>query len=74
MKLLNQEEREIYLINYFLNERNQTILINTYNFDLYRGLVNIRKAQSIDEDYLKIEDEYLQNIKRDITDSDNLVR
>lgn len=52
-----------------LNERNETVSVNKYNFDLYRTLVNMREAKSIDEEYLKIEDVYLQNIKRNITDS-----
>lgn len=59
---MNQREREIYLIDYLLEERNQNISKDEYNFDLYRALVNVREAKPISKEYLSIEDEYLQNI------------
>jgi len=54
--------KERYLIDYLLNERHQKIDENQYHFDLYRALVNVREPLPIAEEYLKIEDEYLQEI------------
>lgn len=54
-----------YLINYLLKE-NQNIRIDRLPSDekdkenLYRSLCNIREAKEISEEYLKIENEYLQ--------------
>ena len=55
-------EKIDYLIEYLLKESGRE------NFDyrdrdkksLYRALVNVRQANSISEDFLKVEDEYLQ--------------
>lgn len=54
--------KEKYLIDYLLQERKQQVDINDYNFDLYRALVNLRMPENIDEKYLEIEDQYLQEI------------
>ena len=51
-----------YLIDYLLKEYGRTNL-NYSNIDkkiLYRALVNIRQAKPISEEFLKIEDNYLQ--------------
>ena len=51
-----------YLIDYLLKESGRTNL-NYSNRDkksLYRALVNIRQAKPISEEFLKIEDNYLQ--------------
>ena len=52
-----------YLIEYLLNERNEGIEeIPTNEIEkksLYRALVNVRDAKPISEEFLKIEDEYL---------------
>lgn len=50
------------LITYLLKERGETIPLptnETDRFRLYRGLVNIRPAMSISDEYLTGEDEYL---------------
>lgn len=59
----NQQERLIYLINYMLDE--QGIKINIPQDEnkqkiLLRELMNIRKPLPINDDFLKIQDEYLQ--------------
>lgn len=59
---MNQREGEIYLIDYLLKERNKMISKEQYDFNLYRALVNVREPVAISEEYLKIEDEYLQAI------------
>lgn len=51
------------LIIYLLKERGETIPLptnETDRFRLYRGLVNVRPAMSISDEYLTAEDEYLQ--------------
>ena len=55
---MNQREREIYLIDYLINERNSSIDQDKYDFNLYRALVNIREPMPISDEYLKIEDAY----------------
>lgn len=61
---MNQREREIYLIDYLLKERNQVIDKNQYDFNLYRALVNVREPLAIEKEYIKIEEEYLQTINQ----------
>lgn len=61
---MNQREREIYLIDYLINERNSSIDQDKYDFNLYRALVNIREPMPISDEYLKIEDAYLQEMNR----------
>lgn len=57
-------EKLDYLINYLLKERNESIEINNLSYEdkkrIYRSLCNIRDAKPISEEYLKIENEYLQ--------------
>ena len=69
-------EKLDYLIEYLLKESGRA------NFDysnrdeksLYRALVNVRQANPISEEFLKAEDEYLQEElkKQDITDVENI--
>lgn len=58
-------EKLDYLIDYLLNERNETIDLNKLSYEdkkrIYRSLCNIRDAKPISEEYLKIENEYLQD-------------
>lgn len=67
-------EKLDYLIDYLLNERNETIDFNKLSYEdkkrIYRSLCNIRDAKPISEEYLKIENEYLQDElnKKNITD------
>lgn len=57
-------EKLDYLINCLLKERNETLEINNLSYEvkkrIYRSLCNIRDAKSISEEYLKIENKYLQ--------------
>ena len=56
-------EKIDYLINYLLKEsgRENFDYSNIDKKKLYRALVNIREAKPISEDFLKEEDEYLQD-------------
>lgn len=71
-------EKLDYLINYLLKERNETIEFNNLSYEdkkrIYRSLCNIRDAKPISEEYLKIENEYLQEElnKKDITDVEDI--
>lgn len=51
-----------YLIDYLLKEtgRENFDYSNIDKKSLYRALVNVRQANPISEDFLKVEDEYLQ--------------
>ena len=55
-------EKLDYLVEYLLNEsgRENFDFSNRDKKSLYRALVNVRQANSISEDFLKVEDEYLQ--------------
>lgn len=55
-------EKLDYLINYLLKESERTDFdySNRDKKSLYRALVNIRQAKPISEDFLQVEDEYLQ--------------
>lgn len=58
-----------YLIEYLLDESNTPKAYNK-NFLMYRRLVNIRTPKLISDEYLKVENEYLQEIleKKEIID------
>lgn len=61
---MNQEERRSYLIKYLLNEnpayKNITIPESVdEQRQLLRGLMNIRMPNPIDDEFLRIQDEYL---------------
>lgn len=71
-------DKILYLINYLAKERKINIgeLPNNEKElkDLFRSLMNTRPANDISEDYLKIEDEFLQEElnKKTIVDIENL--
>lgn len=62
---MTQNERLIWLINYLLNENTRYIGVeipqdNSEKFNLYRSLVNVRHPKNISNDFLTVQDEYLQ--------------
>ena len=68
-----------FLIEYLIKENNQNIgdLYGLYEEEkkkLYRSLVNIREPNSISNEFLKVENEYLQEElrKANITDIENI--
>ena len=69
-------EKLDYLIEYLLKEsgRGKFDYSNRDKKSLYRALVNIRQANLISEDFLKVEDEYLQEElkKQSITNTDDI--
>lgn len=77
---MRQNERLNYLISALLKEEPQysDIRIPENIQDkkrLFRSLVNVRPAKAVSDDFLKIQDEYLQqeNTVRGITDADALI-
>ena len=76
---MNQSERRLFLIQSLLKEkteyRNTDILAEPESqCQLLRGLMNIRAPQNADDDFLKMQDEYLQGetAVKGITDVANL--
>ena len=76
---MTQDERREYLIEYLLNEeirfRKQPIPSDVQEQrDLLRSLMNVRMPKPVSEDFLKVQDEYLQqrNHERGITNVDDL--
>ncbi len=76
---MNQKERREYLINELLKENPSVFTGEIPNDEisqksLLRALMNVREAKPIDEDILKIQDEYLsaENERRGIVDVDEL--
>ncbi len=72
---MTQKERLLFLVKYLISEdaRYASFEIPEDENDLkylFRGLVNIRPAVEVDEEFLKIQDEYLreENTSRGITD------
>lgn len=69
-------EKIDYLIEYLLKEsgRENFDYNNRDKKSLYRALVNVRQANPISEDFLKVEDEYLQEElqKQNITNVDDI--
>ncbi len=69
-------EKLDYLIEYLLKEssRNNFDCTNRDKKSLYRALVNIRQANPISNEFLKVEDEYLQEElqKANITNIENI--
>lgn len=68
-------EKLLYLINYLLSERSdmENVIIpdsEKEQFQLYRSLVNIRPAVQADEEFLRVEDEFLKELalSKGITD------
>lgn len=77
---MTQDERRKYLIEYLLKEeirfRKQTIPADMQGQrDLLRSLMNVRMPRPISDEFLQIQDEYLQerNLERGITDVADLI-
>ena len=76
---MNQDERRVFLIKELLKEdkryKNIEIPKNpTEQVDLLRALMNVRIPKEISEEFLKVQDEYLQEeiTKKGIVDINNL--
>lgn len=72
---MNQTERRLFLINYLLGEQEEYKSIQIPKDkegqqNLLRSLMNVRMPNPIDEEFLKVQDEYLQvrNEERGIVD------
>ena len=70
---MTQAERRKYLINYLLSERNESAELpkDAYNQKrLLRSLCNVRMPAPVSEDFLRVQDEYLQEeaARKGITD------
>ncbi len=65
--MMTQDEKRLYLIRYLLSERNEAIDIPADAYRqkrLLRSLFNIRMPKDTDEDFLRIQDDYLQEEAR----------
>ena len=65
---MTQYERRLYLINELLKERNEDCEITDdekSQKDLLRSLMNIRQPLPVSADFLKIQDEYLQEVNKE---------
>src|SRR5690625_6937319 len=68
---MNQEARVDYLITYLAKENPQAYEqlkrkpIN--KFELFRGLVNVRKAEPVTDEFIQIQNAYLTEINYDKT-------
>ena len=76
-RIMNQTERRIYLIKYLLDEMHVELNIPKDTNEqrrLLRALFNVRLPKEIDEEFLKIQDEYLKERieEKGITDIDIL--
>lgn len=76
---MNQDERRLFLIEYLLKEDIQLRKAQIPNDvqgqrDLLHSLMNVRMPKPIDDEFLVVQDEYLQqrNIERGITDACDL--
>ena len=70
---MTQAERRLFLINTLLSERGERIEIPTDEYNqkrLLRSLFNIRMPKAVTDDFLQIQDAYLQeeNRRKGITD------
>ena len=64
---MTQTEKRTYLIEYLLSERGEKINIPSDEYDLkrlLRSLFNIRMPKNVTEEFLQIQDEYLQEENR----------
>ncbi len=64
---MTQKEKRLFLINYLLSERGEKINIprDEYNQKrLLRSLFNIRMPKDTSEEFLRIQDDYLQEEAR----------
>ena len=65
---MTQDERRLYLINELLKERGEDYEIpddEKSQKDLLRSLMNIRQPLLVSSDFLKIQDEYLQQVNQE---------
>ena len=74
---MTQAEKRLFLINYLLSERGESAEIPQDEYHqkrLLRSLFNIRMPAPIGEDFLRVQDEYLQDeaIRKGITDITDL--
>ena len=76
---MNHEEKRRYLIDALLSEqpryRNMAIPSDeTEQRQLLRGLMNVRMPGAVDDEILRVQDEYLREtaLKRGVTDMDDL--
>ena len=76
---MTQSERLEFLINYLISEHDEYHRITipkseSERFKLFRSLVNVRPAQAIGDDFLAVQDDYLQALTaaKGITDIDGL--
>ena len=76
---MTNSEKRLWLIRYLLNEKEEYKNIEIpedekEQFNLYRGLVNVRLPEPISEEFLKTEDEFLteEKLKKNITKIDDL--
>lgn len=70
---MTQSEKRNYLINYLLRERNETADIPKDEYSqkrFLRSLMNIRMPRAASDEFIKIQDEYLQeeNARKGVTD------
>ena len=71
---MNQSERRLYLVSFLLSERGEEYR-ERYDMEterrLLRGLMNVRPPRPVPEEFLQVQDEYLQEETRrkGITDS-----
>lgn len=70
---MTQAERRIFLINYLLSERGEKADVPQDEYSqrrLLRSLFNVRMPAPVSEDFLRVQDEYLQEeaARKDITD------
>lgn len=70
---MTQAERRVYLIDYLLAERGETADIPSDEYNqkrLLRSLFNIRMPKPVSDEFITIQDEYLQeeNVRKGITD------
>ena len=64
---MTQSERLVFLTKHLIGESDRYNMIEIPSsekelFMLYRSLVNVRMPNTIDEEYLRVEDEYLKNL------------
>ena len=67
---MTQDERRVYLIEYLLNEQKKIRMSGIPETadeqrGLLRSLMNVRMPDPIGEDFLKVQDEYLQDRNRE---------
>ncbi len=74
---MNKEEQLDFLINYLINERNESIEIpQDYKSkrDLLRSLMNVRMPLKISDEFLKVQDDFLtaETLGKDLTSVDDI--